>query len=714
MQFLIPWMLAGTLAAGVPLALHFLRKSKPVVVPWAAMAFLRRSLRETSRKIRFRDLLLLICRMALFILLAIAIARPTLSSLPLSGATDAVLVMDISQSMATQEAGVSRLEQATDAAKALLEKLPLGSSARLLTVSDRVEEKAFGQSGKFDTVRTALESLQPTDYAGDYYPGFEAAMESLRNSPLPVKQVIFFSDMQASGWQRQNASLRSLLEKLPESISVQMVKVGTPVPINIQVLDLEPATGITFSGQRLPWLVHVRNTGDQPASDFEVRLSLTDDPEGGESVRVARLEGGEERVIPIDLLVPRPGRFAVEAKAGSDRFARDNQKAKIITARDRLRVLVVEGKSLVDPFRTNGFFLAHALRSSTGDANAPRLEVKTISAAMAGPEHLEESDVIFLVDPVLAGSEQLRTDFAEQLPNWMKTGHGLIYFAGKNVLAGNPEELHPIYTLIDGVPQPWKADANKAFHLDTQSVSTEWLGRFQPAPLNQISQADFSSIYNWPSNNSSSKGSQIVSFSNGTPAMWIQKFSNGILLKAGWTPDLECTDLPLRPTFVPLVQTILARILEQSEPRRIFPVELPLAIQSNSRETLGKEQFVWIAPDGHKYPSKHHYEGDRRIFEAEFQPERSGVWKLQSPGSDEDFSTQVALQSSPMEGLELGGLQGPEIDEILGRKVYHHQAGITPSESWSSQGELSWMVMVLVGLLFLFETFFAWWAGKPL
>ncbi|MFN6050938.1 MAG: BatA domain-containing protein, partial [Planctomycetia bacterium] len=357
MQFLIPWMLAGTLAAGVPLALHFLRKSKPVVVPWAAMAFLRRSLRETSRKIRFRDLLLLICRMALFILLAIAIARPTLSSLPLSGATDAVLVMDISQSMATQEAGVSRLEQATDAAKALLEKLPLGSSARLLTVSDRVEEKAFGQSGKFDTVRTALESLQPTDYAGDYYPGFEAAMESLRNSPLPVKQVIFFSDMQSSGWQRQNASLRSLLEKLPESISVQMVKVGTPVPINIQVLDLEPATGITFSGQRLPWLVHVRNTGDQPASDFEVRLSLTDDPEGGESVRVARLEGGEERVIPIDLLVPRPGRFAVEAKAGSDRFARDNQKAKIITARDRLRVLVVEGKSLVDPFRTNGFFL---------------------------------------------------------------------------------------------------------------------------------------------------------------------------------------------------------------------------------------------------------------------------------------------------------------------------------------------------------------------
>ena len=115
MQFLIPWMLAGTLAAGVPLALHFLRKSKPVVVPWAAMAFLRRSLRETSRKIRFRDLLLLICRMALFILLAIAIARPTLSSLPLSGATDAVLVMDVSQSMATQEAGVSRLEQATDA-----------------------------------------------------------------------------------------------------------------------------------------------------------------------------------------------------------------------------------------------------------------------------------------------------------------------------------------------------------------------------------------------------------------------------------------------------------------------------------------------------------------------------------------------------------------------------------------------------------------------
>jgi len=35
MHFLVPWMLFGALSAGIPVALHLLRKSKPTVVRWA-------------------------------------------------------------------------------------------------------------------------------------------------------------------------------------------------------------------------------------------------------------------------------------------------------------------------------------------------------------------------------------------------------------------------------------------------------------------------------------------------------------------------------------------------------------------------------------------------------------------------------------------------------------------------------------------------------
>src|SRR5438270_113706 len=77
MSFLAPYMLWGAVAAGVPIALHFFFRSRYRRVPWAAMKFLLTSIEQTSRRLRFQELLLLLARVALLILLALALARPS-------------------------------------------------------------------------------------------------------------------------------------------------------------------------------------------------------------------------------------------------------------------------------------------------------------------------------------------------------------------------------------------------------------------------------------------------------------------------------------------------------------------------------------------------------------------------------------------------------------------------------------------------------------
>src|SRR3954462_6867687 len=80
MSFIAPYMLWGALAAGIPIALHFFYRSRYRTVPWAAMEFLLTSIEQTSRRLKFQELLLLIARVVLLLLLALALMRPYTSS----------------------------------------------------------------------------------------------------------------------------------------------------------------------------------------------------------------------------------------------------------------------------------------------------------------------------------------------------------------------------------------------------------------------------------------------------------------------------------------------------------------------------------------------------------------------------------------------------------------------------------------------------------
>src|SRR5436853_1539519 len=99
MGFLAPWMLFGTAAVSVPIIIHLFFKSRFRTVPWAAMKFLLTSIEQTSRRLKFQELLLLALRCLLLAALALAMARPVMSVAKGTGrgdAVDAVFVMDTS------------------------------------------------------------------------------------------------------------------------------------------------------------------------------------------------------------------------------------------------------------------------------------------------------------------------------------------------------------------------------------------------------------------------------------------------------------------------------------------------------------------------------------------------------------------------------------------------------------------------------------------
>ena len=65
MTFVYPLLLGGLLLAGLPVLLHFITRQKPKTLPFPAFRFLMQKRRQSTRKLRLRQFLLLLLRMAL-------------------------------------------------------------------------------------------------------------------------------------------------------------------------------------------------------------------------------------------------------------------------------------------------------------------------------------------------------------------------------------------------------------------------------------------------------------------------------------------------------------------------------------------------------------------------------------------------------------------------------------------------------------------------
>lgn len=713
MHFLVPWMLLGALSAGIPVALHLLRKSKPTVVRWAPMEFLRKSLKETSKKVRLRDLILLLIRMAILILAALALARPSTLSFFGSGPIDAVILIDNSQSMSTLEGQTSRLDMALTSARQLIGNLPTGSKARIISLTDHTVELGYNNSNETDAIATALLQIKPTDRSSNFFQGFANAIDILKTSSFSQRKIFFFSDMQRPGWQNESSSFKTLVQNMPSSISIHMIRHGSDVDSNIQIMDFQPTAGIILANQRQTWGLTVRNRGIKPATGIKATLGLGSDFETAESAVIEKLDAGEERNITIDLLIPEDGYQIVKAVAGNDRLARDNQKEKIVLARKKLQVLIVGAKSEIDANRDNTFFLYHALRSGSSDSSNSGIEVKVTSGRGATPETLDETDIVFMVDPMLAGTESVNDGFLEKLETWVSMGNTLVYFAGSNYVATTDSNIKKTGKFMPA--------ANPNPNLVTSTIATEnfppvgWFNRFRSAPLNLINQSEFRKRITFETSQDQ-QSANLGYFSDNQPLAEMKQIRAGFITLLPWVPDLSYSDLPLRPSFVPFIQTLLSRILDNLNNVKNPSIFREISLRLQPQDIIGGEKFKWVSPTGIALGSSMEKSVDEVVFRGEFYTPDAGIWKLEStPPTNSTANTRnlVAVQASNEEGADLNPLQENEINEIFGKNV-SHQNNTGDTSITGSTGELTNLVLYLLLLFFVFEMFFAWWCGQPL
>lgn len=736
MSFLAPIMLWGTLAASIPIALHFFFRSRYRRVPWAAMDFLLASIEQTSRRLRFQELLLLLVRVAFLLLLALALARPTLTRVAsgVGDAVDAVVVIDTSASMDAREGAGTRLEQARAAASSLLDQLPLHSTVQVVTCSDRAATLGPRNPSDLEQTRELLQSIQVSHLATDLLPGVNEAAAILQRGQAPNKELYLFSDMQRLGWEQQGAALADRLREMSKQANIYLVRCGRRTPRNAGIIDILPQSGIPHVGERAGFAVLVRNHGTESVRNLTVSLSAEGRETERESQPVTEIAPGETRAIPLSARLTKSGLRVLTATLKQDDLEADNRFDRVLHVRDQVRVLVVDGASNPKkPERAASFYLLHGLRpvKETERTSYP-IQPALVTPRQAAPALLADTDLCVLVNVALqpegqGTTEHLSTAFLAALESFVREGHGLMVFGGDHV---QPQAynrlLHQQHHLLPARLLPTPSPGEKAvFRLDRDSAESPAFRLFrEDDSFQSLSGVEVRQRLNLETGTEEGAAPlALLRYSDGQPAVLSRQVGSGEVLLVTTSADMSWSNWPLwHGTYVPFLDAALNHLLQgqtqqhnqtAGQPLRWYPAE-----QDATRA------FALFDPEGRRQRlGPPELQQGRPVITTNLTP-RAGVYRVayadgpvsleQRTRDGEPESVPFAVTADPRETENLETLSEQQLDERLGFRPVHLTAGDEPLPVSSSRLNREWTLWFLAGVVMLcvIELGLAWLCGR--
>ena len=482
MSFFTPPMLWFAMGGLIPVIIHLLHRQRYQKVRWAAMEFLLAALRKTQRRIRFENLLLLLSRIAIMVLLALAIARPMLKSSALGQVGDqlthTVLVIDNSYSMGFKSGTQNNFFKAKAAAKDVIDKhlkqFRQSDRISLLTMSSYPEVRLKRQNDKVK-VKEIIDELPLSDY-GTSMLQTAVAIKKLLDEPdvefkQAVKSLYIITDLQRNSWiletKSQQDALKALLKQLSgrNDVAVYLIDVGQKEMENYAAVDLRMDQTQPIVGGQVQFAAEIFNYSILPVKDLNVTFFV----DGQEKqTKKTVLNPNAKTEVQFSHTFDRPGPHTIEARLDPDAIETDDRRYAALDVRESIKVLAVDGDPPGGPNLGETYYYHKAL-DPFGQGTS-RFAIRESTRTFLTGEDLTHYDMI-----LLANVTSLPEDFIPQLEKYVADGGGLFITLGANVeprtyndllwkdgkgllpaklgaVEGDPNPEHrfrPVYTLTD-------------------------------------------------------------------------------------------------------------------------------------------------------------------------------------------------------------------------------------------------------------------------
>lgn len=725
----------GAAAFTIPLLIHLLNRNRFKTVDWGAMQLLQSTRNLNSRRMQWKQLLLLLLRCALPVLLALAMSRPLLHSLLSADGQSAIslaIVLDDSMSMFANEADQtgeqsedglrfsSRFSLACRSAAELIDGLPAGSNAMVVlggskpeTISEHVPDLLAARMRAMGTRRIpagefALEqSLRPS-------------LQWLSTSPNPRRQIVLISDFQKQEWSEmltsQMPDARKLLTGQEISPTFSFLRIGQvlapnqPASQNLAIDSIEVSPSVLAIEREAFLSVVVGNHG--PTRSDSVVISLLVDDIEIERQQIV-IDADSKTRIRARWAPKQVGDHIVRASIlGEDALNEDNTLCTVAVVQEPQSVLIVDGDLKNEPMQSEADFLRVALSpfSLLGGKKGDTFASKTVS-----PEQWNEASLKSVRAVCLCNVRDLNEDQQKWLRNFVEQGGGLLIFLGDKV---NTEQYQRWPSVTNNGLRIARFSQREKIPMD-DAASRVKTQQVEFSPIRELSSVSLSSLasvrfeYRTPieldteSLLSSSDTSVALRFEDGRAYLLESRIGKGRCLWMSSSCDDDDSNLPSRSIFVPLMQKLAAYACTADPPlTHITSGETWTRSLGNPDTKLSdvQGQFIVTRPDGVAVPVQTSDEGKLQFNQTRLQ----GIYvvkPVQREPSDAGLNQWVVcVRNKPPSSVNESNLSSLNSDEMkslaaLGQATVSNNTRefLTQTRAdWHGREAWTWIWMALV------------------
>ena len=327
MQFLNPALLLGLTAASIPLVLHLLNLRKLKTVEFSTLKFLKELQKSKIRRLKLKQLLLLILRTLIIIFTVLAFSRPAIEGSILGlenyAKTSAVIIVDNSFSMDLSDEAGSRFNQAKNAANAILAGLKEGDEESVLSMASHKDKAQYSFSGNSQLLREEISHMKISYSTSDLEASLRIAAILMEDARNINREVYIISDCQSN---ILNLTQKDSTILFGKRTSLYVIPIGASSKadiVNLSVDSLKVISRIFQVGKPVEVEAILRNSSKSDVKGAVISLIFN-----GERVaqRSTDIPAGSIRQIAIAAPPQKTGAFKAAIQLENDALDIDNTR----------------------------------------------------------------------------------------------------------------------------------------------------------------------------------------------------------------------------------------------------------------------------------------------------------------------------------------------------------------------------------------------------
>lgn len=683
LTFLNSAILFGLLAVSIPIIIHLFTRQKTKIVYFSSLKFLKELQKQKIRRLKIRQILLLILRALLILALVMVFARPTLRNTDASAVTSgarstAVIILDNTLSMGRISEGRRLLDYAKDRAGEVAGLLQPGDETYLLYPQSPPK---FAHEGPRYSLGTLLELVNETELsysATDYVAALTEANHVLGNSKNLNKEVYLICDMQEKGLDLPQGNGAGKL--LADNIKLFLIPItGKADAANLAIDDLTMENQILEKGKVAEVRVRIKNTSEVAVRNKLVHLFVNGKRQAQD---VVNLEPQAAANLIFRIVPDRTGFQSGYVLLEDDDLLEDNRRYFTFNISDEIPILLV-GKESADTH-----YLKLALRPQREVGTY--LNIRDVASASLGQEDLSRYQVVVLSNvPKLASGE------VQKLENFVKLGGGLMVFLGSDVDLRNYNENLQRKLQLPSLTQTFASAGEQQF-LTLGKIDFShpvFNGVFDEDKYVESPHVRFAVNID-----ASAPVEKIIEYSNGAPFLFESRLQKGRILYCTTSLARDWSDLVMRGLFVPLLNRGVSYLAGSAAPET-EQLLVGDEIRMQSERISANANLLIEKPDASQVKIKPEVSAGA-YFVRFTETNRPGIYKLYN---GESLVAQWAVNYSPAE-LEMTEFETKTLEaEVPDGQMYEISPGGSVADKLTETrfGRELWKLFAALALLFI-------------